>query len=265
MNSKLEEHFCIYLDILGYSNRIENIEGDELNSELDNFAKYVVTENDFLEQLSKIIQFNINVFSDNILISLPVTRETINAFHLVLNHILDYQKSLIQSDYFIRGGISKGMLYVDEKIIWGKALIEAVKLEKDAVYPFISISDDIINLFRKNDLLSDINEFLSVPVIEINDGKHFLDYLQTTIYIHDRKPVTYYTFLQFHQNLVKYNLEKNTGRIFEKYNMLAKYHNEFCNYYKEQLPQIQYYKIKNTLSDNTNFKRRFLKVPIKTA
>src|SRR5690606_15048773 len=222
MKFELKDHFCIYLDILGYSNRIENLNDEELKTAFDNFIKCVVTENNFLEEFGKIIPYKIKLFSDNIFIALPVTKETINDFHLALKHILDYQKSLIQSNYFIRGGITKGILFFDEKIIWGKALIEAVQIEKDAEYPFISISKDIINLFIENDLLSDHDEFLSVPIIEIKEGKYYLDHLLTTIHRQDGKPVTYYTFVQNHQSLDKYKLANSKGRIFEKYNLLAK-------------------------------------------
>jgi hypothetical protein len=265
MKNKLQEYFCIYLDILGYSNRLEDLNDKELKTEFDNFIKCVVTENSFLEEFGKIIPYKIKLFSDNIFIALPVTKETINDFHLTLKHILDYQKSLIESNYFIRGGITKGILYVDEKIIWGKALVDAVKIEKDAVYPFISISKDIISLFIENDLLSDVNEFLDVPIIEIIEGKYFLDYLQTTIHLQNGEPKTYYTFLQNHRYLVKYNLANSKGKIFEKYNLLAKYHNEFCNYHKEVFPQMQRFRIKDSFNDDMIFKRKFLKVLINTA
>ena len=265
MKNKLQEYFCIYLDILGYSNRLENLNDQELKTEFNNFIKCVVTENNFLEEFGKIIPYKIKLFSDNIFIALHVTKETINDFHLALKHILDYQRSLIQSNYFIRGGITKGPLFFDKKIIWGKALVEAVKIEKDAEYPFISISKDIINLFKENDLLSDVNEFLSVPIIEIIKDKYFLDYLQSTIHLQNGKPETYYTFLQIHQSRVKYNLSNSKGRVFEKYNMLAKYHNEFCNYYKEKFPQMQHFKIKDTFADDVTFKRKYLKVLLKTA
>lgn len=264
MKNKPQEYFCIYLDILGYSNRLEKLNDEELNTEFENFSKYVVTQNSFLEEFSKIIPYKIKLFSDNIFIALPVTKETLNDFHLALKHIIDYQKSLIQSNYFIRGGITKGSLFFDEKIIWGKALIEAVKIEKDAEYPFISISKDIINLFTQNNLLSNDNDFLSVPIIEIKEGKYFLDYLQTTIHLQNSGSVTYYTFLQNHQSLVKYNLAKSKGRIFDKYKFIAKYHNEFCDYYKEEFPQMQHFKVKEVIDNSTKFKRKFLKVFLET-
>ncbi len=260
MKYKLEEYFCIYLDILGYSKRIENSRGDELKSQLNNFLNYVVSENKYLDDLGKIIEYKIRIFSDNILIALPATKDTVSDFHLVLSHIIDYQKTLIQSNYFIRGGISKGMLYIDDHTIWGPALIEAVKIEKSTVYPFISISKDIINLFSENNLLSEVNEYLSIPIIKIIEDRYFLDYLQTTIHFENSYPITYYTFIQVHKGLVEYNLKNNKDEsIRNKYLLLAKYHNEFCNFYKEKLAPMQNYFIKDYFNTDVISTRKYLK------
>ena len=259
MKYKLEEYFCIYLDILGYSNRLTKISDREIKTEFDNFIKYVISQNDFLEEFSKLIPYKIKFFSDNIFIALPVTKETINDFHLVLKHVLDYQKTLILANYFTRGGIVKGKLYFDERIIWGPALVEAVRLEKAAEYPFISISKDILDLFFENDLLSDTNEYLSVPLIKIKKDNYFLDYLQTTIHTENGKPITYYTFLQSHQSLVRYHLKNSSDRILEKYNVLAEYHNEFCNFYREKFPDMQYFKIEAINNSDLTFNRKYLK------
>ncbi|NWG28398.1 MAG: hypothetical protein HXY48_07665 [Ignavibacteriaceae bacterium] len=254
MKYELKEHFCIYLDILGYSNRIEkNISYSELQSEFKYFIQYVVTQNNFLTEISKPLHYKIKIFSDNIFIALPATEKTIADFHLILQHIIDYQKTLIKANYFIRGGITKGLLYFDDEVIWGSALIEAVKLEtKDTIYPFITISDDIKKLFIENELLIDTNEFLSIPIIEIIKDRYYLNYLQTINYDHN--------FLITHRNLIIRSLKiNNDENVIKKYAMLAKYHNEFCKTYKEKLPPINLL-IEDVPIDDVIFKRKYLKV-----
>lgn len=175
MQNKLKEYFCIYLDILGYSSKINNALGNKnkLERMLTDFINNIDEEINNIKTFCKIFPFDIRIFSDNILIAIPVSNETITDFNLVLKHIINYQKNLIEANYFIRGGITKGLLYSKGNTIWGPALIEAVKLEKCTQYPFIGISNDILQLFRENDLLNEENESLSVPVIEIIKGKFF--------------------------------------------------------------------------------------------
>ncbi|MHB1688671.1 MAG: hypothetical protein ACYCVH_15055 [Ignavibacteriaceae bacterium] len=54
MRDNLEDYFCIYIDILGYSKRIKDAEkNNQLENELIYFTKYVGFENDFWKELSK--------------------------------------------------------------------------------------------------------------------------------------------------------------------------------------------------------------------
>lgn len=272
MSPNLTEHFCIYLDLLGYSNRIKEDEANSLKvgkddlliSQLEFFIQNLGPENKLLSDIVKHFQGKIRSFSDNIFIALPVAQKAINDFHLILGHIIEYQKYLIRNSYFLRGGVIKGKLFIDENTIWGSGLIKAVVLEKSTKYPFIGISDDILNLFIENGLLSDENEFLSIPIIKIIDGKYFLDYLQTTIFNKENKPLTTYGFLSEHKKVILYNIKNNyEHNILNKYYLLAKYHNQFCEINKAKFPKMKNHLIKNYYeTSNTNYERKYIRTRI---
>ena len=260
MTYKLNEYFCIYLDILGYSNRIKNTDVEYLEYDLNHFIDIVTEEIKFLEKFGELLQYEIKTFTDNIIITFPVTEESIKTFHLVIKHILDYQKMLIGRNYFIRGGITKGWLYIDKNTIWGPALIESVELEKKTIYPFISISDKILNLFVNNNLVSENHESLSIPVVEIIKDQFFLDYLYTIIYYDNNRLIFDNIFFQKHQNIITNNLNTNKDdRVLSKYLLLAKYHNKFCESSKEKLPEIKNYFIRDYFISEFSEKRKFLK------
>lgn len=262
MNISVTEHFCVFLDILGYKNRIEMTQVDSLNSELERFVYCVGSENDFLKKLSDHLNFKMKTFTDNIVICIPITKESIEKFDLVLSHIIDYQKSLISSNYFVRGGISKGLLYMENDIIWGPALIKAVNLEKNGMYPFIFISDEIIELFSINNLQKSEQDELSVPIIEFNDKMHILDYLQSTIYYEEEQLKSLYAFLPNHKSLIEMNLKTSDDcNVLGKYAMLAKYHDNFCNYYLNDLPDMQAYLINKFINPIPVFNKKCLSSP----
>jgi hypothetical protein len=56
------------------------------------------------------------------------------------------QISLIQRGISVRGAISSGKLFHNEAIVFGPALVEAVELEKLAMYPRVILSREILTM-----------------------------------------------------------------------------------------------------------------------
>jgi hypothetical protein len=81
----------------------------------------------FVEQHSSV---EFSFFSDNFAISVPPGRAE------SLFTILAWaSNNLLLAGFLVRGGITMGDLYHDPNVIFGPALIEAVELEKEAIYP----------------------------------------------------------------------------------------------------------------------------------
>ena len=253
---RLNKYFCIYIDILGYSNRLINKKSSELQNELSYFLKYVIPENKLLENLSRITKYYIKSFSDNIFIALQINKKTRENLSLILSHIIDYQKTLIQGNYFIRGGISLDKLYVDKKenIIWGSALIKAVKIEKETKFPFIGISNDILKLFK----VSNINKFLDIPLVKVINNHYCLDYLKTIIHYNGKPEIG---FLKNHKRFIESNIKNNIDDcILGKYVLLAKYHNKFCNDNVDKFRALKKYLINDCIFTKVKFEQKYLRI-----
>jgi hypothetical protein len=76
-----------------------------------------------------------SLFSDNFAVSVPVGQAE------TLFKILAWASNeLLQAGFLVRGGIALGYLHHDHDVVFGPALVEAVKLEGDAIYPRVLCS-----------------------------------------------------------------------------------------------------------------------------
>ena len=97
------------------------------------------------------------IFSDNILVCYKEAKHPYSAFFLesYLRLIATIQRVFFEGyQLIVRGGVTKGPLYLTRDFVGGKALIDAVELEESAVYPRIVVDDVIqkklaINMLHK--------------------------------------------------------------------------------------------------------------------
>lgn len=176
---KPEESDCLiaYIDLLGTKEYIDKGESKTIFDVI--YDVFTLTTKGFAKfKLLGFNDLNFKIFSDNILISiksdeanLPKNYETLSDFLTMLLIMFVYK------GVFFRGGITYGKLAIDDTIVWGKGLIDAVQLEEQiAIYPRIVLSDSLVNLldsFLKenesfNDVYSCFTDF---------DGCVYLDYI----------------------------------------------------------------------------------------
>ena len=70
------------------------------------------------------LKVEFGAFSDNFVYSIPA-----DFGGRILNFIPKMVRTLLQKGFLIRGGITVGKLYHKENVVFGPALIEAVKIE----------------------------------------------------------------------------------------------------------------------------------------
>lgn len=155
-NFKLEseEYYCAFLDILGYKKKSDNFFANKYNLK-DRFKRAIDTTNDCLKLVKTIniidlSELKIEFFSDSIILTHPVNKNTRDAIHNILHFSRIFASHLSFEELFVRGGIAKGY-HVRETInnkfsfLSSKALERAYELEsKHAIYPRIIIDDNII-------------------------------------------------------------------------------------------------------------------------
>lgn len=167
--------YTAFIDLLGFSNYVhENINTakeskiifDYFNSMEEKFTEYY--ENDILLMGSAKYKANFTMLSDAVVITLkpqilPLTNpnyegQSAGGLYLLTQLIFDIAEySIKQFGLPIRGGISIKKTFWDNKMLVGKGLIEAYKLEsKCAIYPRILISDELASQTKVIDIVNDI-------------------------------------------------------------------------------------------------------------
>ena len=188
---EFSEYYVAYFDVLGYKDAFKKSEDvsakliESIKSSIDLMKKIVSIINaPSDESVDKKTGIEYKIFSDNILICYKKTTSSVSAIYLVsfLRLIATIQRIFFEGYHLIvRGGITKGPLYLTNDFVGGKALIDAVELENSTVYPRIVVADCILN-----DLNSEIQNDLQKYIIDAScrdlliknaDNKSFLNYI----------------------------------------------------------------------------------------
>lgn len=192
--------YTAFIDLLGFSNYVhENINTakeskiifDYFNSMEEKFTEYY--ENDILLMGSAKYKANFTMLSDAVVITLkpqilPLTNpnyegQSAGGLYLLTQLIFDIAEySIKQFGLPIRGGISIKKTFWDNKMLVGKGLIEAYKLESEsAIYPRILISDELASQTKVIDIVNNIpNLAKQINILNIvkkdnNDEKYYIN------------------------------------------------------------------------------------------
>lgn len=153
------------MDILGYSDYIEK-NPDKANDFLqvvveavDNVKQNVL----YTSQIGKSgfkadVEIKCKTFSDNILLCMETSDDSNEISRIIpfLISVASIQKGLVMAhELLVRGGITMGDLYLDNDLVFGKGLIDAVRLEHQAENPCIIVSQELQNHIEK---LIDVND-----------------------------------------------------------------------------------------------------------
>lgn len=174
-----------------------------------------------------------NLFSDSIIITYECKKlsgDMINLY-LILNDISVLAIQLLTYGIFIRGGFTYGDLYHEQDVCFGPALVEAVKLEKEALYPRVAVSNCIIDIkssdfpYRNHTIVPESYKFITEEMIskDLTEKRKmaFIDYLY--LYMTEESAVHI-------KDIICTQLDKNYDEyIMEKYIWFAFYYNETIN------------------------------------
>ena len=169
-----------FIDILGSKLFIESDKGlDVIHKE------YKRTLNDFNDKyIAYGFEMGVRIFSDNILFFIKVPQYKDPAINLKIKtlyimklstSIKLFQNALLIQNILVRGGITYGDFFVDDVMVWGKALIRAYKLESEiAIYPRIVLDPDV-------DIDRSVFECSNMPAIshalyKDDDGLEFINF-----------------------------------------------------------------------------------------
>lgn len=169
----MEERFVVFLDILGFSETVKNIEQNNSENNLElkkiksilNFMNEEATEPNYSTDLPIYVESEegyaegmveqelgdprLTYVSDCIIIS---AEPTLDGFKALSKKIHKITADLAYDGVFCRGAITKGKLFHRDKVLFGSSYIRAYELEKnEAIYPRVIIDPDILGFFDLTD------------------------------------------------------------------------------------------------------------------
>lgn len=188
---EFSEYYVAYFDVLGYKEAFKKSKDisakliESIEQSIDVMKQIVSVVNaSYDDSIDKKPEVEYKFFSDNILISYKEAKHPFSAFYLVsfLRLVATIQRVFFEGSHLIvRGGVTKGPLYLTKDFVGGEALIDVVELEQSAVYPRIVVDDCVISELdseMQNDVLKNIMAASSQDLLVKHiDGKFFLNYI----------------------------------------------------------------------------------------
>jgi hypothetical protein len=245
---KLHLSFVCYADVLGYKQEsaraIASGHGETFLKKLRDTlnAAYERVRNNAEGWLHD-SKYAVKVFTDNIVVGCPIADVNESLGEPELSHVfeavIELQAGLAMQGLFLRGGIAQGLHYMDDDIVFGDALLEAVKMDRSGGPPRLALAPTTVETVRRhlafygrprwaphlNDLLEDA------------DGTIFLNYLNAAFVVFPDGGVIFDVIKQ-HRDSVRANLARFRGvpGIRSKYEWAARYHNFVCREFMNSHP-----------------------------
>ncbi|OAQ21085.1 hypothetical protein TDIS_0737 [Thermosulfurimonas dismutans] len=152
----------VFIDILGFGNRIAKIETvteiQSIYKELWHVQKqfyYKPTEK-IISHINKLYNKKVLAFSDCLVIHIPLKSKATQSegdFDPLMSEFLSLaysQAACVLDSIFLRGGIDIGWWYSDQDIIISKSLLQAYHLEQSISVPVIAITNDVFEYFSNH-------------------------------------------------------------------------------------------------------------------
>lgn len=171
----IKEHYIAYMDVLGYKAFFDE-HPDEISnfhSRIDTAVKRTIAHIETINKSPLLggvgnITVKTKVFSDNILLCMETSNNENELWRALafLQVVADIQRGLvIECGLFVRGGITKGQLSVNDDYIFGKGLIDAVQMEeKEALYPRIIVNQAFVDELFAIHFLTEDEVKRAVPI-----------------------------------------------------------------------------------------------------
>lgn len=172
--AEYKDCYVAFLDILGFKNLVKKASCDEMLAIFNEVKQqYVVTRMD-QTQLFDPEDMHMKIMSDSVCIY--IYSWIPNALQSLIFICIHFQSRMLKLDepVLMRGGISKGLLYADNDIIFGEGLVNAYLLEKDnAIVPRIILTKNTLDSCKCDE---DVKAYEQNLVFKDYDGFYSLDY-----------------------------------------------------------------------------------------
>ena len=241
MSGAYQRSILVYLDILGFGNKIKEAGSDP--SKIQSIYEALTMTKALVTLLGEPCgedspadrpELKTRMFSDTIVISCQTVSD--ESLHYVVQDVAISQFLILRKGYFLRGAITLGDHYQEGDLVFGPSLIKAYELEQQlATWPRVVIDPSAFGGFSQKFFSAALSAYLSRDQY----GILYVDYLKcewiNAVSQKNRKgkPSRHDSpeglFLEHKGEIVEaMNSEKAKEdlRIMTKYHALASYHNE---------------------------------------
>ena len=133
-----KKYMIVWMDILGFEDKVNKASNNQ--KEIKNIVKVLEEAKKLAEAFNwshRSVKVKSQSFSDNIVIVCP--KPDTNAVCLLFIMVSLYQISMVAARYFLRGAAAIDSHYSKGNIVFGPGIIQAVRMEKKAVWPRVII------------------------------------------------------------------------------------------------------------------------------
>jgi hypothetical protein len=226
-----------YFDILGFRKIVAEFSPEQVASKLQALARFSSPGSTIAETFGN----TFTNFSDLVLRTIPVDpnprlRGGEGLLYCELLDLVFVQAELIADGVLLRGSITFGDIFIDDKTVFGPALIRAYELEDQvSIAPRIIVDPEVFPLLDKYPVLrahavEDEMQYLCRLLKKDADGVWFIDYLRVMAAQVDDQ-AAYLRFLKAHKQLILDRLPEfnQLSSVLTKYGWLVTYHNSWVN------------------------------------
>lgn len=234
-----KDRYCAFVDILGFRQLIERLNNDV--SQFDALRNLLTRvhgtyHGDPIEGSDS--DFRAQSISDAVAIS---TNPTQGGLADIFRALQSLAVDLLVEGYFVRGAVVRAPLYHDDRMVFGKALIQAYGFESEvAKYPRIMVAREVReDMVRFTASSRDPNGFPKIDCLRQSlDGPMYLDVLQPVVSLLRKKEHPYgelspeekanhRRYLGIRDKIQeRYEESMDTPRHFEKVRWFARYWND---------------------------------------
>ncbi|MGJ5051821.1 hypothetical protein ACQR09_32490 [Bradyrhizobium oligotrophicum] len=234
------DRYCAYIDILGFSSLIGDIRKGKSPFEHVRDLLQIVHEPTTLP-IPGVAPLDVRAtsISDAIALSASFSAPGLAA---LIDMVSRLTLAVLDMGYFVRGGLCRGLLYHDQHMVFGEALINAYQMESTvARYPRVMVSKQAYD----EAIASNLHNYFRSHLKQSQDGPYFVDVMEEvriTLKVLQSNPEEVGGMEAGELNRLenmRFNIESNLAEAadnpnhFEKAQWFARYWNEGLNEHRE--------------------------------
>lgn len=220
--AKYETRVVCFLDILGFRDHVQKTLRQDGSDDEDAIKSIIgafdLVRESFTDKYTRKKRFS--QFSDSVVVSFPIASES-EVFYTLFD-ILLVQLNLVNRGFLCRGGVTVGKIVHTPNHVFGPAVNEAYRLEKEiAVYPRIVVSKDAILAgikapARHHHPRHELESIMGI-VTEDLDGQFYVDYISKACDQLDDPECDFPIYCSNLRKLIKPGLQCSDLHVRKKY------------------------------------------------